>query len=60
MHHMDDADCATQTSCHNCFVSASIESTVLNFYSSVCGGLLETANHFKPLKLVPAIPPPKN
>jgi len=60
MHHMDASDCATQTSCHNCFVFASIDSPVLNFYSSLCGELLETANHIKPRKLAPATPPPKN
>ena len=60
MHHMDASDCAMQTSCSNCFISASIDSPVLNFYSSFCGELLETANHFKPRKLVPATPPPKN
>lgn len=60
IHHMDTSDCAMQTSCSNCFIPASIDSQVLKIYSSFCGELLETANHFKPLKLVPAIPPPKN
>jgi len=59
MHHMDTSDCATQTSCHNCFISASIDSPVLDISPYFCGELLETANHFKPRKLVPATPPPK-
>ena len=60
MHHMEASDCTMQASCSNCFISASIDSPVLNITPSFCGELLETANYFKPYKLVPATPPPKN
>ncbi len=60
LHHMDASDCATQTSCNNCFISASIDFLALNVAPSFCGKLLKTVKIFESYKLVPTTPPPKN
>jgi len=61
MHHMDDSDCFTQTSCNNCFVSSSTAGIpVLAIPFPFCYEFSETINLFESNISVPAPPPPKN
>lgn len=60
MHHMDDANCATQTACNSCFVTASLEPPVLNNPLPFCYEFVETLNFYQSNILTPVSPPPKN
>ena len=60
MHHTDESDCALQTSCNNCFVSATTDSSELIFSHSFFEEFLKTSSLFESNVIVPAAPPPKN
>jgi len=60
MHHMDDADCMMETTCHHCFISALTYSPDLKSSFLVVSLILETQNSFKHNQIAPPSPPPKN
>lgn len=59
MNHMDDSKCMTQTTCNNCFIPATINSSGLKLFFSKTSQIFREPISLQSCLDAPPFPPPK-